>query len=131
MATVREQLPAEAESRAQQQGIPIEQTPQYQGLRTITNLADDQVLIKIRSSPRTHAARCTLWFDEHGEKWDAIIKANLPVFVLASEAEPKISALRDFDRAGRRPARRQEGAGGGVGRAQPLPAYRWPAAAGH
>ena len=45
--------------------------------------------------------RCTLWFGERGEKWDAIIKANLPVFVLAGEAEPKVSALRDFDRAAR------------------------------
>lgn len=48
-----------------------------------------------------HAARCTLWFGERGEKWDAIIKANLPVFLLAGEAEPKVSALRDFDRAAR------------------------------
>ena len=45
--------------------------------------------------------RCTLWFGERGEKWDAIIKANLPVFVLAGEAEPKVSALRDFNRAAR------------------------------
>lgn len=99
VATVREQLQAEAESRAQQQGIPLEQTPEYQDLRTIANLADDQVLIKHKVvAPHP---RCTLWFGERGDKWDAIIKANLPVFVLAGEAEPKVSALRDFDRAAR------------------------------
>ncbi|MDQ7911692.1 hypothetical protein RCF34_01000 [Pseudomonas sp. 102515] len=42
VATVREQLQAEAESRAQQQGVLIEQTPEYQDLRTSANLANDQ-----------------------------------------------------------------------------------------
>lgn len=45
--------------------------------------------------------RCTLGSGERSEKWDAIVNANLPVFVLAGEAEPKISALRDFDHAAR------------------------------
>ncbi|WP_223855350.1 hypothetical protein [Pseudomonas oryzihabitans] len=73
--------------------------PEYQDLRTIANLAGNQVLIKYKAvAPHP---RCTLWFGERGEKWDSIIKANLPVFVLAGEAEPKVSALRDFDRAAR------------------------------
>lgn len=99
VVTVRDQLQVEAESRAQQQGIPIEQTPEYLDLRTIANLADDQVLIKHKAvAPHP---RCTLWFGDLGGKWDAIIKANLPVFVLAGEAEPKVSPLHDFDRAAR------------------------------
>ena len=64
MATVREQLQAVAESRAQQQGIPLEQTPEYQDLRTIANLADDQLLIK-HTVVAPHP-RCTLWFGERG-----------------------------------------------------------------
>ena len=96
---MREQLQADAESRAQQQGIPLEQTPEYQDLRTTANVADDQVLIK-HKVVAPHPRR-TLWLGERGEKWYAIIKANLPVFVLAGEAVPKVSALRDFDRAAR------------------------------
>lgn len=66
VATVRAQLQEQAGSRAHQQGIPIKQTPEYEDLRTIANLADDQVLIKhqvVAPHPR-----CTLWLGEHGEK---------------------------------------------------------------
>jgi len=66
VAKVRAQLQEQAGSRAQQQGIPIEQTPEYEDLRTIANLADDQVLIKhqvVAPNPR-----CTLWFGERGER---------------------------------------------------------------
>ena len=65
MATVREPLQAEAESRAQHQGMPIERTPEHQDLRAIANLADDQVRLKhqaVASHPR-----CTHWFGERGE----------------------------------------------------------------
>lgn len=41
MATVREQVRAEAENRERQEGIPLKQTPECQDLRTIANLADD------------------------------------------------------------------------------------------
>lgn len=99
MATGSEQLQAGAESRALHQGMPIEQTPKYQDLRAIANLADDQVRIK-RQAVAPHP-RCTLWFGERGEKWDAIIKAHLRVFVLAGEAEPKVSTLRTVDRGAR------------------------------
>lgn len=58
VATVCEQLQAEAESRAQHQGMPIEQTPEHQDLRTIANLADDQVRIK-HQAVAPHP-RCTL-----------------------------------------------------------------------
>lgn len=58
VATVREQLQAEAESRAQHQGVPIEQTPEHQDLRTIANLADDQLRIK-HQAVAPHP-RCTL-----------------------------------------------------------------------
>ncbi len=99
VAIVHEQLHAEAKSRAQQQGVPLEQTPEYQDRRTIANLAEDQVLIKHKVvAPHP---RCTLWFGERSGKWDTIIKANLPAFLLAGEAEPKVSALSDFDRAAR------------------------------
>jgi hypothetical protein len=58
VATVHEQLQAEAESSAQHQGIPIEQMPEYQDLPTIANMADDQVLIKHKVvAPHP---RCTL-----------------------------------------------------------------------
>lgn len=64
MATGREQLQAEAESRAQHQDIPIEQTPEHQDQRTIAKLADDQVRIK-HPAVAPHP-RCTLWFGERG-----------------------------------------------------------------
>lgn len=66
MATVREQLQAEAESRAQHQGMPIEQTREHQDLHIIANLADDQVRIK-HQTVAPHP-RCTLWFGERGER---------------------------------------------------------------
>lgn len=56
------------------------------------NLVDDHVLI--RHKVVVPHPRFTPWFEERGEKWDAIIKANLPVCVLAGKAEPKVSALR-------------------------------------
>lgn len=65
MATMREQLQAEAESRALHQGMPIEQTPKDRDLRAIANLADDQVRIK-HQAVAPHP-RCTLWFGERGE----------------------------------------------------------------
>lgn len=99
MATGSEQLQAGAESRALHQGMPIEQTPKHQDLRAIANLADDQVRIK-HQAVAPHP-RCTLWFGERGEKWDAIIKAHLRVFVLAGEGEPKVSTLRNVDRGAR------------------------------
>lgn len=60
VANVREQLLKEAKSRAQQQGTPIEQAPEYQYLRSIANLADDQVLIKhkvVAPHPRRRRSR--------------------------------------------------------------------------
>lgn len=99
VATVRKQLQAEAERRPQYRGIPIEQTLKYQDLCTIANLVGDQALIK-HKVVAPHPG-CMIWFDERGEKWVAIIKANLRVLVLAGKAEPTVSALRDFASAAR------------------------------
>lgn len=87
VATVREQLQAGAESRAQQPGKPLEQTPWCQDLHTIANLADEHVLIKhqvVAPHPR-----CTLWFDESGEKWGAITNASTPAILLPAQSRQR------------------------------------------
>jgi hypothetical protein len=69
------------------------------------HLSEDQVLIKHKLvAPHP---RCMLWLSE-SSRWDAMIKANLPVFVLAGEPVPKINGLKSFDRSTRRAKRGDE-----------------------
>ncbi|KRP85367.1 MULTISPECIES: DNA replication terminus site-binding protein [Pseudomonas] len=104
VAKIRLQLINESEARAASEEIPVHETPEYLDLRAINHLADTEVLIKHKNvAPHP---RCTIWFGEKGERWDATIKANLPVFVLAGEIEMKLSQLKSFNKAARGEKRR-------------------------
>lgn len=105
VSKIRAQLEAKAEIRAGAEDIPVEQTPEYFDLNSIVHLSDADILIKHKMvAPHP---RCMLWFSE-SSRWDAMIKANLPVFVLASERAPTIKPLKSFDRNVRRAKRLDE-----------------------
>ena len=105
VSKIRAQLEAKAEIRAGAEDIPVEQTPEYFDLNSIVHLSDADILIKHKMvAPHP---RCMLWFSE-SSRWDAMIKANLPVFVLASERTPTIKPLKSFDRNARRAKRLDE-----------------------
>ncbi|WP_177454458.1 DNA replication terminus site-binding protein [Pseudomonas sp. Irchel 3E13] len=105
VAKIRAQLQAKAEIRAGAEDIPLEKTPEYFDLSSIVHLAEDQVLIKHKVvAPHP---RCMVWLSGSA-RWDAMIKANLPVFVLAGETPPKVSGLKCFDRQKRRAKRVDE-----------------------
>jgi len=97
VATVREQLQAEAESRGAEPGNTDRADARAPGSAHHREPGGRPGADQAQGN----GATSTLWFGERGEKWDAIIKANPPVFVLAGETEPKVSALRNFDRAAR------------------------------
>ncbi|POA78733.1 replication terminus site-binding protein [Pseudomonas sp. DP16D-R1] len=105
VSKIRAQLEAKAEIRAGAEDIPMEQTPEFFDLNSIVHLSDADILIKHKMvAPHP---RCMLWFSE-SSRWDAMIKANLPVFVLASERAPTIKPLKSFDRNARRAKRHDE-----------------------
>lgn len=105
VSKIRAQLEAKAEIRAGAEDIPVEQTPEYFDLNSIVHLSDADILIKHKMvAPHP---RCMLWFSE-SSRWDAMIKANLPVFVLASGRAPTIKPLKSFDRNARRAKRLDE-----------------------
>lgn len=105
VAKIRAQLKAKAEIRASAEDIPMDQTPEHFDLNSIVHLAEDQVLIKHKVvAPHP---RCMLWLSGSA-RWDAMIKANLPVFVLAGETQLKITGLKPFDRLSRRAKRMDE-----------------------
>lgn len=104
VAKVREQLMAEAETRAANEEILIQDTPEFLDLTAIMKLSDSEVLIRHKSiAPHP---RCTIWFGPTGERWSAQPKANLPVFVLAGETPMKLSELKTFDKTARGGRRR-------------------------
>ncbi|WP_339499191.1 DNA replication terminus site-binding protein [Pseudomonas silesiensis] len=94
VGAVREYLLAEAQGRAQREGVAIEQTPEWMDLRALSNLSDDDVL----DHPKQVAPhpRSMLWFSG-SSRYDAMVHANLPIFVLQGNAEPKVVGLKDFD----------------------------------
>ena len=103
---IREDLADKAQRRADLQQVPLEQTPEFIELRSIAHLAESAVLIHHKTV--TPHPRCTLWFKPKGERWDAMIKANLPVFVVAGENVITVTPFQDFNRQARRSRRSDE-----------------------
>lgn len=95
---VREQLQALAEARADREGISIELTPEHQELKALVRMSDDESLVK-RKLVAPHP-RAMLYLGE-STRYDAMIHANLPVFVLAGEGECEVRGLKDFNRDNR------------------------------
>lgn len=102
---VREKLQAGAEARASRESIRIEDTPEYQELRALVNMADTVVLTE-RKSVAPHP-RAMLWFTD-SSRYDAMIHANLPMFVLAGENTFEVRELKNFDRNARQAKRPDE-----------------------
>lgn len=92
---VRKQLQALAEARADREGISMDLTPEHQDLNSLIRMADEESLVK-RKLVAPHP-RAMLYLGE-STRYDAMIHANLPVFVLAGEGECEVRGLRDFNR---------------------------------
>lgn len=95
---LRERLMADARLRAEIVGEAIEQTPQWFDLRALANMADDEHLDMPK--PVAPHPRCMLWFSK-SSRYDAMLHANLPFFILEGQEPPKVVGLRDFDREAR------------------------------
>lgn len=104
-AKVRETLQASAEARASREGLQIEETPEFLELRTLVNMADSEVLTE-RKSVAPHP-RAMLWFTD-SSRYDAMIHANLPMFVMAGENTFEMRELKNFDRNARQAKRPDE-----------------------
>lgn len=92
---VREVLLAEAHERSVATGEPVENSPQWIDLRSIANMAETDLL----DAPKPIAPhpRAMLWFSGRS-RYDAMLHANLPFFVLDGQPAAKIVGLKDFDR---------------------------------
>jgi hypothetical protein len=104
-AKVRETLQASAEARASREGLQLEETPEFLELRTLVNMADTEMLTQ-RKSVAPHP-RAMLWFTEES-RYDAMIHANLPMFVMAGENTFEVRELKNFDRNARQAKRPDE-----------------------
>ncbi|MGV6477441.1 DNA replication terminus site-binding protein [Azotobacter vinelandii] len=105
VAKVCETLQASAEARASREGLQIEETPEFLELRTLVNMADTEMLTQ-RKSVAPHP-RAMLWFSE-SSRYDAMVHANLPIFVTAGEQPPEVMELKNFDRNARQAKRFDE-----------------------
>lgn len=98
---VRELLSVRAEQQAAEARCAPQLTQAGIELKAIASLANDQVLHRYKKlAPHP---RLMLWFGEN-TRYDAMIHANLPVFVRAG-GEPKVRELTDFDRNARQAER--------------------------
>lgn len=95
---LRERLLLEAEQRALNNSVPIEDTPEWLDWKALANLDDDQVLDFPK--PIAPHPRCMLWFTA-SSRYDAMVHANLPIFVLEGSSPPAVVGLKDFDRHSR------------------------------
>ncbi|MFT0183157.1 DNA replication terminus site-binding protein [Pseudomonas benzopyrenica] len=98
VSKVREQLKTLAMARADRERIALDRTPEWQEHQALNRMADDDILVrhkKIAPHPRA-----MLWFGEES-RYDAMIHANLPVFVVPAEDGMQVVDLRDFDRTQR------------------------------
>ncbi|SFL25495.1 DNA replication terminus site-binding protein [Azotobacter beijerinckii] len=99
---VRETLLANAEARASREGLQLEETPEFLELRTLASMADTEVLAKRR--PVAPHPRALLWFTD-SSRYDAMVHANLPVFVRAGNLPSEVTELKNFDRNARQAKR--------------------------
>lgn len=95
---VREVLLAEAHEKAMATGEPVVNSPQWIDLRSIANMAETDVLDVPK--PIAPHPRAMLWFSERS-RYDAMLHANLPFFVLDGQPAARIVGLKDFDRDAR------------------------------
>lgn len=99
---IRAELEAKAQLRADREHVAIHDTHEYQELRSLVNMADDECLLKHK--PVAPHPRAMFYFSE-STRYEAMIHANLPAFVIAGEgARPgdhQVHELRDFDRHAR------------------------------
>ncbi|HGM8089987.1 TPA: DNA replication terminus site-binding protein [Pseudomonas aeruginosa] len=93
---LREKLKAEAQLRADRDRVAIEETSEWQELKRIVNMDESEHLVQYKNvAPHP---RAMLWFSGKS-RYDAMIHANLPVFLVHNEGEwPAIEDLKDFDR---------------------------------
>lgn len=98
---VRERLWASAERQAAEGRCSPDRTQAGIELKSIANLADDDVLHRYKKlAPHP---RLMLWFSE-STRYDAMVHANLPVFVRAG-GDPRVRELENFDRNNRQAER--------------------------
>lgn len=95
---VRENLQAQAEKQARELELAVGATPADKDLRSLLQMADNGVLLK-RKAIAPHP-RAMFYFSE-STRYEAMIHANLPAFVLAGAGAHKIHGLRDFNSADR------------------------------
>src|SRR5262245_44759138 len=91
VGSLRERLLTDARARAAREEVALEQTPEWQDVRALANLRDDEVLDYPK--PVAPHPRCMLWFSPNS-RYDAMVHANLPLFVLQGESVPTVVGLK-------------------------------------
>ncbi|MBW6124714.1 replication terminus site-binding protein [Pseudomonas aeruginosa] len=95
---LRAKLEAEAQLRADREHVAIELTPEWQELRSLVNMDDGEHLVQYKKvAPHP---RAMLWFSGNS-RYDAMIHANLPVFVVAGPVDLEVVELQSFSRENR------------------------------
>ena len=95
VAHARELLLEEAHERSMATGEPVESSPQWVDLRSIANMAETD-LLDVPKQIAPHP-RAMLWFSE-SSRYDAMLHANLPFFVLDGQSVARVVSLKNFDR---------------------------------
>ncbi len=95
---LREKLRDEAQHRADREQIALETTPEWQELRSLVNMDAGEHLVQYKNvAPHP---RAMLWFSG-SSRYDAMIHANLPVFVVAGPSDLEVVELQTFSKADR------------------------------
>lgn len=98
VGVLREKLQAEAEYRADRDGVAIAATPEWNELRSLVHMDAAAHLTQYKKvAPHP---RAMLWFSGN-TRYDAMIHANLPVFVVQGDHNLEVVELKDFDRGKR------------------------------
>lgn len=95
VAHARELLLEEAHEVSMATGEPVENSPQWVDLRSIANMAETD-LLDVPKQIAPHP-RAMLWFSE-SSRYDAMLHANLPFFVLDGQSVARVVSLKNFDR---------------------------------
>lgn len=98
VAHARELLLVEAHERSIATGEPVESSPQWIDLHSIANMAETD-LLDVPKQIAPHP-RAMLWFSE-SSRYDAMLHANLPFFVLGGQSAARVVSLKNFDRDAR------------------------------
>lgn len=95
---IRELLKMQAEARSERENISIESTPEGMELRSLSQMSDDETLVK-RKLVAPHP-RAMFYFSE-STRYEAMIHANLPAFVVDGENSCEVRDLKNFNRSDR------------------------------